>query len=113
MNSNDTRLTVAISNIIISEGLYFDLAKKPRFKKVLDLEMNFSRGYQSPNRNIIYKYLLYLIHDNNMESNLSLIKKGSDIFRLSFLGDGANISIDPLLKILVSEKYSIIYIITC
>ena len=37
-----------------------------------------------------------------MESNLSLIKKESNIFRLLFLGDGANISIILILNILVS-----------
>ena len=36
-NSNETHLTVAITDIIISEGLSFNLSQKPRFKKVLDL----------------------------------------------------------------------------
>ena len=38
MNSDETRLTVAIADLIISEGLSFNIAQKPRFKKVLDLE---------------------------------------------------------------------------
>ena len=71
---------------------------------MLDLAINVSKGYQSPNRNIICKNLLDVIHDQNMERNLSLIKKESDIFGLLFLGDGDNISITPLLNILVSEK---------
>ena len=37
-----------------------------------------------------------------MERNLSLIKKGSDIFGLLFLGDGATISKITLFNILVS-----------
>ena len=37
MTSHETRLTVAISDLIISEGLSFNLSQKPRFKKVLDL----------------------------------------------------------------------------
>ena len=36
MTSKETRLTVAISDLIISEDLYLNLAQKPRFKKVLD-----------------------------------------------------------------------------
>ena len=36
--------------------------------------------------------------------NMSLIKKDSDTFGFLFLGDDANISIIPLLKILVSGK---------
>ena len=39
MTSNETRLIVAIADIIISEGLYFDLSQKLRFKKVPDLEI--------------------------------------------------------------------------
>ena len=38
MTSNETRLTVAITDLVISEGLYFNLSHKPMFKKVLDLE---------------------------------------------------------------------------
>ena len=38
MISNDTRLTVAIADVIISEGLSFNLSQKPRFKKVLDVD---------------------------------------------------------------------------
>ena len=73
MTSNETRLTVAIYDIVISEGLSFNLYKKPRFKKVLDLSRTVSKCYQPPNRKIISKYLLDVIHDHNMERNLSLI----------------------------------------
>ena len=64
-----------------------------------------SKCYQPPNRKLISIYLLDVIHNQKMESNLSLIKKESDIFGLLFLGDGATISRIPLLKILVSGKY--------
>ena len=49
MTYNETRLRVAISDVIISQDLFFNLALKPRFKKVLDLEINISKGYQHPN----------------------------------------------------------------
>ena len=35
MTSNETRLKFAIADLIISEGLYFNISQKPRFKKVL------------------------------------------------------------------------------
>ena len=104
MNSNETRLTVAIADLIISEVLSFNLSQKPRLKKVLELAITVSKSYQSPNRNLISKDLLDVIHDQNMESNLSLIEKESDIFGFLFLGDGATISRAPLLNILVSGK---------
>ena len=43
MTSNETRLTVAIADLIISEGLSFSLSHKSRFKKVLEL----ARLYQN------------------------------------------------------------------
>ena len=75
MTSNETRLTVAITDLIISEGLSFNISQKPRFKKVLDLEITVSKCYQPPSRKLISKDLLGLIHDQNMERNLSFIKK--------------------------------------
>ena len=104
MTSNETRLTVAIAGIIISEGLYFGLSQKPSFKKVLDLERTVSKSYQPPNRYLISKDLFDVICDLNMERNLSLILKESDIFGLLFLGDGATIFRIPLLNTLVSGK---------
>ena len=104
MTSNETRLTVSIADLIISEGLSFNLSQKPRFEKVLELARTVSKFYQSPNRKLISKDLLDVIHDQNMERNLSLIEKESSIFGLLFIGDGATISRIPLLNILVSGK---------
>ena len=67
MNSNETCLTVAITDLIISEGLSFNISQKPRFKKVLDLERTVSKSYQPPNRNLISKDLLGVNHHHNMK----------------------------------------------
>ena len=63
-----------------------------------------SKIYQSLNIKLISKDIFDVIHDQNMERNLSLIKKESDIFGFLFLGDGATISRVPLLNILVLGK---------
>ena len=73
MTSNETRLTVAISDLVISEDTSFNISQKPRFNKVLDLARNVSKTYQPPNINLISKDILGVIHDQNMERNLSLI----------------------------------------
>ena len=44
MTYNEKCLTVSIDYPIIYEDLYFDLSQKPRFKKVLDLARNVSKG---------------------------------------------------------------------
>ena len=75
MTSNKTRLAVAITDLIISEGLSFNIYQKTRFKEVFDLARTVSKSYQPPNIKLISKDLLDVIHYENIESNLSLIKK--------------------------------------
>ena len=75
MTSNETRLTFSIADLIISEGLSFNLSQKTRFNKVLELARTVSKCYQPINRKLISKDILDVIHDQNMERNLSLIKK--------------------------------------
>ena len=113
MTSNETRLTVAFADLIISEGIYFNISNKPRFKKVLDLEITLSKIYQPPNIEYLSKDILDVIHDQNMERNLSLIKKECDIFGLFILGDGSTILRIPLLNIFSSEKTSFSCIRVC
>ena len=106
MTSNETRLTVEISDLIISEGLSFNLSQKPRFNKIIYLERTVSNSYQPLNIKLASKNLLDAIHDQNTERNLSLIKKESGIFGLLFLSESATIYRIPLLNILVSGKKS-------
>ena len=102
MTSNKTCLTIYIADIIISEGLSFNLAQKPTFEKILELARNVSKPYIPPNRNLIYKDLLGVIHKQNMKSNLEMIKKKEQIFGLLFLWDRSTIPRCPLLNILTS-----------
>ena len=57
-----------------------------------------------PNRNLISKELLDVIHEQNMKSNLAMIKNLEEIFGLLFLGNSATLSRCPLLNILASAK---------
>ena len=59
MNSNETRLTVAIFDLIISEGLCFNLAQKHRFKKVLYMERNVS-NFISLQIEILYPRIVWM-----------------------------------------------------
>ena len=101
MTSNYTRLTVVISDIIISEGLSFNIHQKPMFKKVLYLEKMCQRLSTSKQNYYIQGY-----HGCNSLSEhgkeIEFDKKTSDVFELLFLDDGANISRIALLKIFVS-----------
>ena len=66
--------------------------------------MNVSKTYITPNRKLIPKEQLDVIHEEKMKINLAMIKKEAEIFRLLFLGDSATISIFPLLNILASGE---------
>ena len=58
-----TRLTVAILDPIIYEGLSFNLDQKPSLEKILDLARNVSRSFNHHNIKLIFKDLLVVIHD--------------------------------------------------
>ena len=73
MTSNEKCLTVEIEDLIISECLSFNLSHKPSLKKVLDLSRTVPKSYQPHNRNLLSKDVLDVIHEQNMERNLSLI----------------------------------------
>ena len=109
--SKETRLTITIADIIISECLLFDPATKPIFKKVLELSRNVSKTYITPNTNLISKELLDYIHEQKTKSNLAMIKKEVEIFGLLFLGYGATISVFPLLNILAYTNNIPVYVL--
>ena len=85
MTSNKTCLTIAIADLIVSEGLSFNIAQKPTSEKILELARNVSKPYIHPKIKLIYKDLLGVIHKQNMKRNLEMIKKKEQIFGLLFL----------------------------
>ena len=52
--------------------------------RVLDLEITVSKSYQPPNRNILSKDILDVVHDQNTERKLSLIKTNLIFFNCYF-----------------------------
>ena len=55
MTSNDTCITIDIADLIISEGLSFNLSQKSRYKKILNLAKEIPQTYIPPNIKVIYK----------------------------------------------------------
>ena len=96
ITSNETRLTIAVSDVIISEGLSLNIYQNKIFKKVLEFSRNVSKTYIRPDRKIISKELLDVIHEHNTKSNLAMIKKEAKICELLLLVDSATISRFPL-----------------
>ena len=71
--------------IIIKNSLWIKISPKPRIKKVLNLAQNVFNNFNPTNRKIVSKYLLYVIHVQNMQMSLSMIQREADIFVFNFL----------------------------
>ena len=65
ITSNNTCPTVAISDIIIYEGLSFNIIRKFTFNKLPELARNVSKSYISPNINLTSKERFDVIHEQN------------------------------------------------
>ena len=99
ITSSETCITIAIADLIISEGFSSNIFQKHIFKEVLELARNVSKTFIPHNRNLILKELLGVIHEQSMKT-IAMIKKEAEIFGLLFLGDVASISRCPLLNIM-------------
>ena len=87
ITSNKTQLTIVIAYLTIYEGISLNIAQKNRFDKVLELAQTKSKDYISSNRKLIFKELLDLVDEQNMQMNLTVIQNEAEIFGLVFLGD--------------------------
>ena len=63
------------------------------------MERKVSKTCISPNKNIISKEFIDVIHKQDMKRKFAMIRKEADVFGLLFLGDGATMSRCPLLNI--------------
>jgi len=103
--SNDSKLTMAVADLIQSLGLPFSLASSPKFHKMLDLAKTCTKKFQPPHRRQIAGELLDLNYDAYMEKNMNLIKVDCEIYGLAFFGDGATIKRIPLINCLISSAH--------
>ena len=67
----------------------------------MELAINILKVYNPSKINSFSKYLLDVIHEQNIKSKLSMVKKGEDSFWYLSIGYGATISRTSLLNILV------------
>ena len=84
ITSNETRLTIAITDLIISEDLTFNLSQKSIFKKVLDFSRNVSKTYIHPNKKLISKELLDVVHEQKKKEFINDPKGSRNIWVVIF-----------------------------
>ena len=66
-------LNIAISYLIISEGLFLNISQKYYSRRYWVWQSNVSNNHITPNRNLTSKGCLYVNHEQNMKRNLAMI----------------------------------------
>ena len=97
---NNTRLQMAIADLVHIDGHAFCLPKSKRFTTVLRLAKTVGPDFKVPGRNQISGILLERNFDSCWEANRDALLLNSSIFGLGFLGDGATIARTPFINIL-------------
>jgi hypothetical protein len=100
--SVESKLTMAIADMIHSCGLPFSFASNLKFRRVLGLSRRVPLTYKPPGRNQVATELLDINYDSLMSANRSKLIEDIDVFGLTFYGDGATVRKMPLINILAS-----------
>ena len=101
---NNSKLTVAICNMIYADGLPFSFIQSRRLAEVLRLAKLVDSTYCVPTRNAVSGELLELSYQSAWEVNKQLLISEGETFGISMLGDGATISKMPLINILCMQQ---------
>lgn len=100
---SEARLTMAIADLIHSCGLPFSLASHHKFQRVLQYAKQAPKNYTPPNRNLVAGKLLDLNYDIYKNQTIEMLLKDSDVYGITFFGDGATVRKSPLINILASS----------
>lgn len=101
----ESKLTMAIADLIHSCGLPFSLASHHKFQLVLSQAKFASKKYVPPGRNKVAGELLDLNYQLYKEQIMENVLKEADVYGISFFGDGATIKKSPMMNILVSSVH--------
>ena len=95
-------LDVAISDLIYSKGLPFNLTESYHLKRVLDLAKSVSTKYKPPTRKRVSTDLLSAHYKSRIDDYKVSLQKEARRFGISFYGDGATVSKMSLINIMAS-----------
>lgn len=101
----ESKLTMAVADMIHSCGLPFSLASHPKFRMVISLSKCVGLNYQPPSRTQVSEKLLDLNYETYMNRSKEMLSKDIEIFGISFIGDGATVKRMPLINVLASGAY--------
>ena len=98
--SNNSRLQMAIADLIHCEGLAFAISESPRMMAVIRVARLVGNDFTPPSRRQVSGKLLTANYNNTREDNLRSINNDAETFGLTFMGDGATIKKLPLINVL-------------
>ena len=101
----ESKLTMAIADLIHSCGLPFSLASHHKFKRVLEFSKFASKKYSPPGRNKVAGELLDLNYEIYQKKMFDGLLKEASVYGISFFGDGATVRKSPLINILASSVH--------
>ncbi|KAL3796904.1 hypothetical protein ACHAWO_010665 [Cyclotella atomus] len=113
---NSADLDSAIAQLVYCKGLPFSFAECPYFKRMLEIARCAPRGYQPPKKGILGGEMLDLAYKAQLGRDMEKLLIDSEIYGLSFFGDGATIRKCPLVNIFASALNSpavLIEIVDC
>jgi Protein of unknown function (DUF 659) len=107
----ESKLTMAIADMIHSCGLSFSLGSEPKFRLVLQIAKAVGSGYLPPLRKDIGGKLLELNYKNYMKNNMEKLKQEASTYGITFYGDGATIKKMPLINVLASGAHLPVFVL--
>ena len=107
---NDTKMDVAIADLIASKGLPFSLVEDMKFRNLIESARKAPANYKPPSRKRIAGELLDQLHFEYKETATKKLKQSVMHFGLSVMGDGATIRKKTLINFLVSGVNIPIYV---
>ncbi len=103
--ANETRLTVAIADMIHSLGLSFSLTDELLFQRVITLAKSVPTSYKTPTRQAVGGSLLQLNYNTRLEKSYASLQTNAEVYGLCLYGDGATVKKMPLINILASGAH--------
>lgn len=101
----ESKLTMAIADLIHLCGLPFSLVSHHKFQRVLTHAKTVSKNYVPPGRNKVGGELLDLNYELYKTKMIDMLKKEADIYGITFFGDGATVKKAPMINILASSVH--------
>ena len=99
----ENRCDIVFADLLHAEGLSFSLADCQRFQLFFDCAKSVGPGYKLPSEKLVRTRLLDTNYRTYDEHGMKLLMKEANIYRVTYMGDGATISDMPLVNMICAK----------